>query len=83
MIDGGNAKELERCFALATQVFMNAEPDVKNAIYVSYLENLNFYDGRKQRAWAIEIMPPALRKGWTEIIEYMAELSRRSTPGKT
>lgn len=76
-IDEGNKGELARCFAFATRVFQNANPDVKNALYVSYLEQLNFKDGNSRRAWALDVMPPALKAGWIEINLYLDELFQK------
>jgi hypothetical protein len=86
VIDEENANELRRCFAFATRVFQDCAPDVKNAMYVSYLVNLNFEDGKSRRAWAIDQMPCALKAAWVEINQYLDDLfskgeARRS--GKT
>lgn len=81
-IDNGDQQVLKRCFSLADDVFRMADAEVKNAMYVSYLEHLTFEDSRKnQRQWAFKLMPPALQAGFKEINDYMAELAKRQTPG--
>jgi len=44
--------------------------DVENALNVSFLEHLNFRDGKCKRAWAYNKMPPAMRKAWDDMMAY-------------
>ena len=73
-IDNHDVEQVRQCFEFATRIFHDADAEVRNAIYVSYLENLNLEDGKTRRAWAVKIMPPLLNKGWIEINEYLADL---------
>jgi len=67
-INSGNREKLKECFALARNFFMNGDDDLVNAIYVSYLEHLNFDDTkRNHRSYAIAMMPPALYQGYLDI----------------
>jgi hypothetical protein len=72
---------VDRCFALAHRAFHDADPPLKNAIYVSYLENLDF-DGAHGPA-AQHRMSPLLRQGYAEIMDYLAMLARTSKPPGT
>jgi hypothetical protein len=73
-IDNHNVEVLQRCFCFAMRIFQDADADVKNAMYVSYLEHLNLENGKTQRAWALKMMPPLLKEGWIEIHKYLDDL---------
>jgi hypothetical protein len=79
-IDGKDRQGVSRCFEFARRVFQQADSEVKNAVYVSYLENLDFHDGKRERSWAIELMPPSLKAGWVDINQYLADLSSGKSP---
>jgi hypothetical protein len=59
-IDAENRAELRRCFETARKFFIDGDADVRNAVAVSYVEALNFVDGRARRSWAIALLPAAL-----------------------
>jgi hypothetical protein len=64
-------------FAFIGEVFRLATPEVRNAVFVSYLECLGF-DGRHgKRIGAREMLSPQLQTGLRELEEYNAELFRR------
>ncbi|MDB5313718.1 MAG: hypothetical protein JWO38_7920 [Gemmataceae bacterium] len=64
-------------FAFIDEVFRLATPEVKNAVFVSYLERLGF-DGRHgKRIGARELLSPQLQAGLRGLEEYNAELFRR------
>jgi len=65
-IDSGNRQELKRCFELARRFILEGTEDVKNAMGVSYVEHLNLRDQRRQRSWALEEMPEAVRRVYNE-----------------
>lgn len=79
-IDSGDMQALDRCFALAHQGFRDADSDLKNAFFVSYLEHLDFVGthgvASKRR------MTPLLQAGFIEIMDYMEQLSRSSKKPK-
>jgi hypothetical protein len=61
-------------FAFIADVFRLATPDVKNAIYVSFLENLSF-DGRHgNRIGARELLSPQLQTALMELEKHNAEI---------
>lgn len=76
-IDDQNTSEVRKCFDLAHRLFADADPDLKNALYVSYLEHLNLEDGRASRTWARRYMSPLLQQGHQEINGYMGNLFRK------
>ena len=64
-------------FAFIGEVFRLATPEVKNAVFVSYLECLGF-DGRHgKRIGAREMLSPQLQAGLRGMDDYNAELFRR------
>ncbi len=64
-------------FAFIGEVFRLATPEVKNAVYVSFLECLSF-DGRHgKRIGAREMLSPQLQTGLRDLEEYNTELFRR------
>lgn len=64
--------EVRKHFTFADHLFRKAASDLKNAFYVSYLEHLNFAG---HRAFAEDLLPPALHAGWLEINAYLDNLS--------
>jgi hypothetical protein len=65
-IDERDIETIERHFRFADKVLRDAAPDVENAIYVSYLENLRF-EGRKAHATkARTLLPPRLKAALIE-----------------
>lgn len=68
-IDGGNREEVQRCFAVADRILKNADEQVDNAVYVSYLEHLDLHDGKRQRSWAKGMMSPLVLAGWKQMNE--------------
>jgi hypothetical protein len=69
-------------FAFIDVVFRRATPDVKNAVFVSFLEHLSF-DGRHgKRIKARELLSLPLQEGLRELEQYNAELFARRRKGK-
>ena len=62
-INSGDREELKRCFELARRFMLDGDPEVKNAMNVSYLEHLNLRNQKKMRSWAFEEMPEILKAG--------------------
>ena len=75
-IDAGDDGRLGVCYEFADRFFLAADDELKNAFYVSYLENLHF--GRPGDEKAKSLMPPALLEGRHEIMRYLEELSRKA-----
>ncbi len=51
-IDSHAATEVDRCFEFARSAWLEGDNDVTNALGVSYIEHLNFDDGKVARTWA-------------------------------
>jgi hypothetical protein len=76
-IDARLHERLSECYKFADRFFREADDELKNAFYVSYLENLSFSGPGGERAKSL--MPPMLLEGWNEIMRYLEELSRQAS----
>ncbi len=67
-----------KCFTIANAALKDGDNALKNAVYVSFLEDLDLSgdEGRQ----AAEIMPPDLRAGLDKILDYDRELLGRKWP---
>jgi len=75
-IAAGNYRALERQFAFADRFFHHSEDPLENALYVSYLEDLDFSGRNGQRAEAL--MSPKLRQGRRDVLKYLDEITGKS-----
>jgi hypothetical protein len=73
-IDNQDRDMVQRHFQFIDEVFPQAAPDVKNAVYVSYLENLRFEGRKAGPTKARELLTPRLRQALAELEEYLARL---------
>jgi hypothetical protein len=81
-IDGQDTSSVCAHFQFIDEVFRNAAPDVENAVYVSYLENLHF-DGRKAGPTnARELLTPRLRPALAALEEYLDRIFDRNEQQK-
>ena len=71
-IDDGDLDRLDKCFKLAHRMFHDADSELKNAFYVSYLENLDLETPNGQRAH--KRMSTLLQAGYAEINAYLDKL---------
>ena len=68
----------ERCVCLADRLLSRASSELENALYVSYLEHLDFDGPRGPKAWSL--LTPELQAAWrriTKSIERLAALPRK------
>jgi len=73
-IDHQDKPTVRAHFQFIDEVFRDAAPDVQNAVYVSYLENLRF-DGRKAApTGARELLSPRLQQALTDLEAYLDRL---------
>lgn len=61
-IESGNREEVGRCYAWLEKLMLYGDDKVKSAVGVSVLEHLVTRDGKVERQWALEAMPPLLRE---------------------
>ncbi len=76
-ISAEDAATVREHFSFIDDVYRQATPEVKNAVYVSYLEHLSF-DGRHgKRIGARELLSAQLQTALREVEGYWAELDER------
>ena len=63
LIDGGDRDALARCFAIMQNYAIGGTEKMRNAVDVSFVEDLDFRDTKKTaRRWAWDILPGALQE---------------------
>jgi hypothetical protein len=74
-IDRNDLDILIKCYGLLAEVMKSATSDVENAIYVSFLENLDFasspHGPRSKR-----LLPPVLQKALAELDEHCGKVGK-------
>ncbi len=73
-IDTNETETLLKCYEIAGKILEKADSDVENAIYVSFLEHLEF-DNSAYRVKAKKLLPPILRKASEELEEHFKKLA--------
>lgn len=71
-IEAGDISTAGRHFEFVDRFFGDAEPDLENALNVSYLEHLRFESSNERLAW--EHLSPKLRQGWKDMMAYLEAL---------
>lgn len=81
-IEGADWSTLKRCVHLAHELWQRADPELSNALNVSYLEHLEFNGPNGEAAWSR--FTRELQQGWKEMQAYWQELARQTngTGGK-
>jgi hypothetical protein len=57
LVREGNKDKVKSCFKIAEQGYLHGNAKMKNAIDVSYVEDLEFYG----KAWAWQLLPNVLK----------------------
>jgi hypothetical protein len=76
-IDDGNRETTLKAFQFAERILRHGNPDLVNAVTVSFLETLNLEDGKKARRWAKGLMPALVARQREAILEHNRELQAR------
>ncbi len=74
VIDEGTCEVWKEVCHTFWELWQHCTPEVENALNVSFLEHLNFTDGKRQRSWAYKAMHPAMRDAWDKMEEYNREI---------
>ena len=69
----GDWETYGQCAQLADRLWGCADEYLNNALYVSYLEHLDFEGPRGPKAWSL--LTPRLQQGWREIQDYLDEVA--------
>jgi hypothetical protein len=72
MCERGDWATVEKCLRLADELLRHGDSEVKNAVYVSYLESLPRTGEVHDRLRSM--MTAELRLGWDEILAYLSKL---------
>ena len=72
-IERGDFATLKHCYNLADETMKNALPSVENAIFVSFLENLNF-ESSPHGAEAERLLSPKLTEMLAELNEHWRQI---------
>ncbi len=74
-IEARSFEVVSRCFQIATAALLEGDDNLRNAVYVSYLEDLDFRsDAGKQ---ALQLMPGELKPGRNDVLDYDEQLLGR------
>jgi hypothetical protein len=65
----GDWDTYRRCVNIIGRLLANASPELENALYVSYLEHLDFRGPRGPKAWSL--LTPELQAAWSRITRYI------------
>lgn len=69
-IDKQDREAFGRICRLFDEMFEGADPQLKNALYVSFLENIDFTDGETARSWGYFLMPEKMRRAFDDMEDY-------------
>jgi len=69
LIDSGDKEEVIKAFKIAERHFLNGNCDLVNAVAVSFLEHLDFADGKYRRKWAYDLLPKSMRKTYHDLTD--------------
>jgi hypothetical protein len=74
-IEAHSFEVVSSCFQTAETALRDGNDELKNAIYVSYLEDLDFRSDAAQQAK--QLMPNELKKGLDDILKYNELLGKK------
>ena len=66
MINDGETDTVEQCFSIALKYYLNGNAKLKDAVIISFIEDLEFTDTPKRsREWAWNLFPEQLKDEFT------------------
>ena len=77
-ISDDNTELVKAHFGFIGELFSTANPDLKNAIYVSYLENVFLFDTKARVLAARKALPENLANALIELEEHFENLQKVS-----
>jgi hypothetical protein len=77
-IEAKLSQTVKQCFHLASRALEEGDKALKNAVYVSFLESLDFFSEAGKEAKSL--LPPELVKGRHDILDYDERLLGRKWP---
>ena len=82
LIVTGDKSNLTKAFQIADKYLREGNGDITNALAVSFLEHLNFKDGKVSRSWAEEYLSASLKVEFVAITEYNKQFLKPPLPKK-
>jgi hypothetical protein len=79
LIDSEDKDTLIQSLQIADRFLREGNLAMVNALTVSFLEHLNFEDGKVPRRWAWDCMTPALREQYRAVMKYNQDLMRKKS----
>jgi hypothetical protein len=76
LIDTGDKDTLVVALQIADNFLRNGNGKMVNALTVSFLEHLNFENGKVPRRWAWDCMTPVLKEQYQAVMEDNEEVPR-------
>ena len=76
-IDSQNRDSFGAICRVFIELFGNADPTLENALNVSFLEHLDFTDGKHSRSWGYMFMPFTMRKAFDDMEAYNRKIHAR------
>ena len=73
-IDSKDEAGFARVCGLFLELFENGAPELVNALNVSFLEHMNFDNGKVARRWAYAAMPKKMQVAFDEMEDYNRRL---------
>lgn len=73
-IDKQDRDSFRRICDLFVELFDDAEPQLENALNVSFLEHLDFSDRDISRSWGYRFMPTTMRQAFDEMADYSRKI---------
>ena len=62
LIDGGRERGLAECYAFIDSCYRDGNAGLRNAIDVSFVEDLSFAEGKRSRRRGFDLLPATLRQ---------------------
>ncbi|MEM0926837.1 MAG: hypothetical protein AAGJ83_12425 [Planctomycetota bacterium] len=69
-IDDNDRETFGRVCRIFLDLFEDADPALENALNVSFLEHLDFSDGKHARSWGYQFMPARMRQAFDDMEDY-------------
>lgn len=82
LIDEGDKDNLAIALQIADKYLREGNRNLTTALVVSFLEHLNFTDGKVSRSWAEEYLTISLKTAYDEIMVYNQRIQQQSLPRK-
>jgi hypothetical protein len=77
-IDDEDKDVVIKAFQFTERMLKEGNPDLVSAVAVSFLEHLDFDDGKISKGWAMDLMPSLVAKQYHAIIQHNRDVRSRN-----